>query len=295
MALKFAGKYFIIKKTNRDWIKDQIIQDGTMFVFLFDSNIDSNVKDFVEENFWSEIGTKKLCSDFNPGLYCTKLKDLQKNIETIFGGTEREEVSKNLIKLFEVSMEHFSDDVKNRYEVINWYFKMGLFEKYENLFRVALKNSMFVTNLNPMNKQSENYLLPLKNLLEIYSDPALAKDAAIQRPDLIIYYMLKNTDKFGGLFYLIEESTKENGKKVMFLFNIERELLKTLKDYSEFDSVFGKLTYTAIRSNWESLKEIIDYHKIISEAIAWDLVYEAVKNNFAAIQYIKDTALIVDI
>ena len=65
-----------------------------------------------------------------------------------------------------------------------------------------------------------------------------------------------------------------------------------------FNSVFGMLTHKAIRSNWESLKEIVDYddyHEIISKTIEWYLVYEAVKENFTAIQYIKDRALIVDI
>ncbi len=308
LALKFAGKYFIKKKTNRDWIKDQIIQDGTMFIFLFDSNIDSNVKDFVEENFWSEIGTEKLCSNFNLIYYdCTKLKDLQKNIETIFGGTEREEVSKNLIKLFEVSMEHFSDDDKNSEEVINWYFnddknseevinwyfKMGLFEKYEMLFRVAVKNYMFVTI------KDTSYLRKL--LQKNY--PALLKDVAIQRPDIIFHKDFRGkTDNFGGLFSLLEESTEKNGKKVMELFKltiiIDKNRETPLRDPKKFNSVFGMLTHKAIRSNWESLKEIVDYddyHKIISKTIEWNLVYEAVKENFAAIQYIKDRALIVNI
>jgi hypothetical protein len=55
------------------------------------------------------------------------------------------------------------------------------------------------------------------------------------------------------------------------------------------------LTDTAISSNWESLEVIIYYDKFISKTTAWDQFYEAVKKIFAAIQYIKDRVLIVDI
>ena len=301
LALKFAGYSFISKKTNRDWIKNQIIQDGTMFVFLFN---DYNwLSDFVKTHLWNEIATENICSTFNLISYnCTSIVEIQKKIYNIFGKGDPIKASENLTRMFEVSMEHFTNDDKNRKYVINWYTIMGLFEKYEKLFRVAVtKDGMLLKEL------------PVSKLLEMTNYTDIVKNAAIQNPEIVFdEYMYENfrtsfqeKTRFETFLYdILKEPTEKNGKNIMMLFynfRINKEYRTRLAgeflkfDYKDYERVFNMLTDTAISSNWESLEVIIYYDKFISKTTAWDQFYEAVKKNFAAIQYIKEKALIVDI
>ena len=278
LALKFAGRYFIDKKTNRDWIKDKIIQDGTMFVFLFDSNEEEDknieaIKDFVEKNFWSKIGTDNICkyegvlntlasfysSKYKPSS-CTKFEDLPKNIETIFGGTERA-VSKNLIKLLEVSMEYFSDDYKNRKDVEEWYIKMGLYKKYEDLFRIA--PALYVAKEGYSQfiyKESIHYK---ENYLEIVKEAAIKNINNIHDTGfyMIITTLLKDHPDVDSNDYLediLKGAIKNNSIKVMEVLANSKFNIGYGRDIKRIDDkVLLPFFKYAMNINKELLKYIV--------------------------------------
>jgi uncharacterized membrane protein YqjE len=272
LALQYAGENFW--KTNVDWIKKQIIEDGTLFVF-------HNIKEEYITAFYSSYFdqyqlTGKNKVDIKPLITDEQLKKLFKVSMSIYQLKELKELK------------------ESKENLIKWYRRIGKFTdpefiEYAVTIDAMLLNEYFDNSYSPGSEWISTKVTEMVNYIDIL------KNAAIQNINIIKEKKLTNDLDNDQLMQILQEPIKQNSKEVM-------EILSNYFLDNNYHLLLDNLINPAIKSNWESLEYIMKTIKwyvgksvfiLEDEVNLWDPVYMAVNENFSAIQYIKDYKLLI--